>query len=207
MTASPTAHAREVRVRRSSRRSCWMRLIMVSRCSVDTGSLLQCPVEPGPELLLVERLPGAVALDDPGHHQLRAFERGETLRAGQAFPPPANLVAPGHQSGVDDLGVDRAAERAMHGWDCNGGVPPGSVGHCPNRAVPGMGLVPSRSQTVADMSIAGDHKGRPHGPSGSSLIIPNACAKRRHRDALRYPKSPRAGGSRLGRMARVKPCF
>ena len=90
--------------------------------------LLQRPQNAGTQLVFVEGLAGAVGLDDAGHDQFGHFEGGKTLVTEQAFATAAHLMALGHQTGIDHLGINGTTERAMHltsGVDENGRGPRG----------------------------------------------------------------------------------
>src|ERR1700680_715801 len=73
------------------------------------------------QLLLVERLTAAIALDARGQQQLRRLEGSEALRAAQAFAPPADLPPFARDARVDDLSLRVTAKRTMHG-QCLSGV-------------------------------------------------------------------------------------
>ena len=67
------------------------------------------------ELLFVEGLPGPVALDHPGQMELHVFVGREALSALSALAAPSHLHAFADQPRVDDPGLLRLAERAVHG--------------------------------------------------------------------------------------------
>jgi len=54
------------------------------------------------------------ARNDPRHHQLGHLEGREALVAEQALTTAAHLMAFGHQTGIDHLGINGTTERAMH---------------------------------------------------------------------------------------------
>ena len=68
----------------------------------------------GAQLDLVERFAGVVALDDLRHQQLGRLEGREALAAGEALATPADLPALASEARVGDLGLNVAAERAVH---------------------------------------------------------------------------------------------
>src|SRR6266700_1679317 len=89
------------------------------------GPLLQGPSHSGEQLVLIERLAAAVALDHGGQQQFRRFKCREAFRALETFAPPTNLAPFAGEARVDDLSFRVTAKWAMHG-DCLGGVRGGS---------------------------------------------------------------------------------
>src|SRR5262249_30699466 len=77
-------------------------------------ALLAGAVEPGHELLAVERLPPAVLLDDEVRDLLDPLVRGEPAAAGEALPAPADRVPRPRLARVHDLVLEMTAERALH---------------------------------------------------------------------------------------------
>ncbi len=67
------------------------------------GPLVGCPLKPSQELLAVESLAAAVALED-GHAGLRALVGGEAVAAALALATAADGVARLGETGVDHAG-------------------------------------------------------------------------------------------------------
>src|SRR5690606_32506270 len=76
--------------------------------------LFQCPDHAVSQLVLVERLPAAVALDQARHYQFRRLERGETLVAIEALAAPAHLPAITGEARIDHLGFFVTAKGTVH---------------------------------------------------------------------------------------------
>ena len=97
--------------------------------------LLQRPQDASAQLVFVERLAGAVGLDDAGHHQLGHLEGGKTLVTEQTLTTAAHLMAFCHQTGIDHLGINRTTEWAMHRTSGVNGTGTGPAGQDLGRPV------------------------------------------------------------------------
>src|SRR5690606_29255 len=76
-------------------------------------TLAQRELQAGPDLGRVVFATVAVALDHDRHLQLGALIGREAPVTGSTAPAPANLIAFFRRPGLDDLGVDVPAERAL----------------------------------------------------------------------------------------------
>jgi hypothetical protein len=62
----------------------------------------------------IERLPAAVALDDPRHQQFSSFEGRKALATAKTLATPPDLSTFRGQTRVGHLGFNMAAERTVH---------------------------------------------------------------------------------------------
>src|ERR1035438_3878816 len=78
------------------------------------GTFLERFLNAAAQLVLVERLAAAIALDDRRQQQLRLFEGREALRARQAFAPSTDLAPLSRKARIDDFSLRVAAEWTIH---------------------------------------------------------------------------------------------
>jgi hypothetical protein len=77
-------------------------------------AFFQRPHQSSAQLFLQKRLAATVTLDHWRHEQLSHFVGCEARIAAQTLATAAHLVTGHRQPGVNDPGIGRSAERAMH---------------------------------------------------------------------------------------------